>query len=272
MSKTPSAEYLKNQISINDIVNFFKKSWKLIICFTILGLLISVITIKNTAIEYKSTIQIQTARVLDGDIYSIKYKNIEQINELISRLRTPSNYSSELIEACSIDQKNKTIEAVLKNLKFSTIKANESVMNVEIVMSSKEQLNFCAQAIFEYVEDSQKKIIEPLLERYKKKIIDNQFRLNQIKSSLSNKEKDKVMSLSEYMVAKDEINSLREENKKIDNLLYSVEKLKTKIYSPTYIHPKSVYPKRDFLLISGLLLGLIIGILFSFTWKKLKGK
>ena len=100
MNKEATLRSDEQEISIVDIVNFFKNSWKLIAFTTLMGLFAGILFILFIPPQYEARAQIQMAKLQDPS--NAMGVSVESSALLMARLKTPSIYDDQQLQACDL--------------------------------------------------------------------------------------------------------------------------------------------------------------------------
>ena len=141
-------EKIDAQISLLEIVDFIKKSWKIISLGVFLGLVCAVGFLVTTPPMYEANVQIRMAQISQVNPANVFGTSIEDPNSLISRMQFPTNYSAEVISACGYQDKPQAALALSKAAKFSIPKGVANTVELKIQATTSQLAASCAQAIF----------------------------------------------------------------------------------------------------------------------------
>lgn len=269
----------EDEVSLNDIIDFFLESWKIIIGFGLLGLLGSLGFLVVTPNQYQATAQIQMAQISannnnnNNNNAGLLGVNIEEPNLLMVRLKLPTTYSATEIQACGLENQKMPTESIVAMSKFSVVKGVNSIVELKIQRESKEQAVICAQALFENIRESQNKIIKPYIEEAKVLLAKNQNRLKEAQELVTRADKSGAALSAAYLANRDEVKYLTDENIRLNTFVTAGDARQTKLVSPIYASDAPIFPKKEMALIAGFLLGLFLGLLLLLVcklWKKFK--
>ncbi len=263
---------IEDEISLKDIVDFLAESWKLIILTGLLGLLGSIAYLWVTPNQYQAIAQIQMAQISSNNITNPLGTNIEDPSLLLSRLKLPSAYSFQVINACGFESSNGVYETLAGNIKFSAVKGVESIIELKINRDSKETAVSCAKSLFEDIKASQNEIIKPHIEAAKILLGKYQDRLINSQSIISRADKSGVALTAAYLSGRDEVRFLTEEILRLNAFITTADSRQAKLVAPIYVFDAPVYPKTKFSLLVGLLMGLLLGLLFNLAKKFLASR
>lgn len=270
---------LEQEISIRDMIDFFKNSWKTITIFGVLGLICGIFYIWITPNQYQASAQIQMAQFAgnSGNSNSVNSimspigVNVEDPARLISRLQFPTTYSDEVISACGLKESEKAREKLVKLIKASPSKGGTSVVEVTINRESKDVALACMNALFVEISQTQAGIAEPFFQEIAKNLSDNLLKIEHARSTFKQAAgNSNLLVTPTYLLARDEINRLADNNILLEYLLQFKDTRKTRLISSIYVSPDPVAPKKLIIILAGLMGGLLIGIFIPWLRRMLK--
>jgi capsular polysaccharide biosynthesis protein len=253
---------IEDEISLKDIVDFLIESWKTIFATGVLGLLSSVTYIVVTPNQYEATAQIQMAQISSNNNNTNPLGvNVEDPNLLVARMKLPSSYSQESVKACGYESKQTSLEGLAKMVKLSLIKGTQMV-ELKVLGLSQAQAVQCAESILETIKQSQKIIAAPIIEDAQLKLAKYSKRLQEAQGFILRADKSGSSVSATYLSARDEVKFLTDEVIRLNDLIDYANSRHTKLISPIYAPENKVSPRRAIVLLSGLLAGLFLGLLY----------
>ena len=259
----------EDEISLKDIIDFLIKSWKTIVTPGLLGVLVSGADLIVTPNQYQATAQIQMAQIGTSNNTNPLGVNVEEPNLLLARLKLPTTYSVDVINACGFNDSKTPAEDLLQVAKFQTVSNVGSMIELKINSDSKKVAISCAQALFESIKTSQNQIIKPYVEESKALLIKYEARLAISQSLVARADKSGVALSAVYLANRDEVKFLTEEIFRLNAFLITADARQTTLISPIYAADTPL-PKKKKSLIVGLIAGLFLGLLFVMGKKALK--
>jgi LPS O-antigen subunit length determinant protein (WzzB/FepE family) len=262
-----------DEISIADIIHFFKSHKKIILIFVIIGTLLGGLYGNFTAPVYKGSILISPAKI--AGVYVVNPKIT------LTKLDMNSYYSKETFLNCNPDfykdkDKDKDIDYDISNVVKASITKDGDLIQLLMQDKNKTVITDCFNSMVDDIRISQNKIAEPLiqfknneltlLEEKLKNAEEFKVKLNekQIKELKTNDERFSVDLLYTNMIL---FNS-----KDIKETMNEIHKIKTDLSSeqtkpvnkvlPINIEKKS-FPAPKLGALIGLFLGLCLGILIA---------
>lgn len=256
MSKLTYDQSLSDNITFRDIANFLTESWKLILSLVFSGLLYALFFLWSTPSQYEAVAQIKIAQMYSSKNPDRLGLNLEDVSELLARMKVPSYYSDGEIKVCNLADSKSPGEAMIDLVDVSVIKGVSSIIQLKIRSESKEQSVACAQSIYEHVRESQDLIRKPLVDYARNQLLNNKVRQQEINTLIA--EGGKAMSF-DHLVIFDELRFLNEENKHFNDIVFSGDAFGAKLVSPIYVSDIPVYPNKKLILVKGLWGGDLLG-------------
>jgi LPS O-antigen subunit length determinant protein (WzzB/FepE family) len=262
-----------DEISIADIIHFFKSHKKMILIFVIIGALLGGLYANFTGPVYKGSVLISPAKIAGNFVVNPKVT--------VTKLDMNSYYSKETFLNCNPDfykdkDKDKDINYNISTLVKASVTKDGDLIQLLMQNKNKTVITDCLNSMVDDMRISQNKIAEPLiqlknneltiLEEKLKNAEEFKVKLNekQIKELKTNGERFSVDLLYTNMIlfnSKDIKETMTEINKiKID--LSSEQTKPANKVLPINIEKKS-FPTPKLGALIGLFLGLCLGILMA---------
>ena len=258
-----------DEISLLDIIQFFKANFKRILFFIILGGILSFLYGKLADPVYDGSVLISPARVAGNLVVDPKIT--------LTKLNMNSYYSKETFLACNPRfYKDKDIDYDMTDIVKTSITKDGNLIQLTMSSSNKETIHACLESITANINASQKNIADPLIESKKTELslVETKLKLaeefreqlnhNQIKELKTNEQR----FLTNVFYANIVLNNASE----IKTLLDQINKVRTELSSeqtkdagkvlPVNIERKS-FPSPKLGLLLGLFVGLCLGILIG---------
>lgn len=272
MSDNYLNQVTKDEISVEDVINFFLESWKVILVTGLIGILGAAGFIAVMPSQYEATARIQMMQI--GSVSNTTNPlgvNLEDPNLIIARLKLPSSYEFNQVKACGIDQENYPNELLVGLVKLEPVKGVSSIVELKIRMQSKDHAINCAQAVFYKIRDSQNAIMKPHIEEAKVLLKKYQIRLLEAQSIIGRADKAGDAFSAVYLINRDEMKFLTDESIRLNAFISSSETRQAKLVAPIYASDIPVFPKKKISLLMGLLAGLFLGVFIVMVRKFWRG-
>jgi hypothetical protein len=260
-----------DEISVADIVHFFKSHKKFISICIILGLLFGGLFGQISGPVYKGSVLISPARVAGAFVVNPKIT--------ITKLDMNSYYSKETFLNCNPDfykDKDKDIDYDMSDIVKSSITKDGDLIELRMQDKNKTIINNCLMSLIEDVRRSQNTIANPLIESKTNDLRlaeEKLINLEEFKNKL-NERRIEQLNTNDARFSKDLIytNMILSNNSNIKELMSEVNKLKTELSSeqtksadkvlPINIEKKS-FPSLKLGALLGLFFGLGLGVFIS---------
>ena len=257
-----------DEISLLDIIQFFKVNFKRILFFIILGGLTGFLYGKLADPVYDGSVLISPARVSGEVVIDPKIT--------LTKLNMNSYYSKETFLACN-PMANKDIDYDLSDIVKTSITKDGNLIELIMSDSNKDIIRSCLENITADINASQKIIAGPLIESKKNglNIIEEKLKLAEQFREILNDKQIKNLKTNDQRFATDVLyaNIVLNNASEIKALLDQINQIKTELTSeqtkdagmvlPINIERKS-FPSKKLGLLLGLFLGGMLGFFISF--------
>ena len=263
------------EISLLDILEFLKNSWKIIAGFAIAGLVGGIGYLLVTSPMYEATAQIRMAQISQTNPANPFGATIEDPSSLIARMQFPTNYSAPVIGACDYQDKPQAALALSKAVKLSIPKGVANTVELKFLAPSPQTAENCTKAIFMQVVTLQEQLSKTFVEEAKTKLAADNERIEAAKKLIAKADQSGGAMSAAYLSARDELTYFLTDREKMADLINSVKNRGTSLVSPIYVTEKPVSPKKAMSLLAALLGGLVLGLLIALARQmmaKLKSK
>jgi hypothetical protein len=257
-----------DEISLIDIIQFFKDHFKRILFFIILGGILGYLYGKLALPKYDGSILISPARVAGNLVVDPKIT--------LTKLNMNSYFSKETFLACNptfYKDKDKDIDYVMSDIVKTSITKDGSLIELKMQSSNKETINTCLESIVSNINASQKRIADPLIESKKTElnIVETKLKLAEEFREQLNDKQIKNLKTNEQRFSTDVLyaNIVLNNASEIKTLLYQINKVRTELSSeqtkdagkvlPINIERNS-FPSEKLGLLLGLFLGGMLGL------------
>lgn len=149
-----------DEISLLDIIQFFKVNFKRILFFIIMGGLIGFLYGKLADPVYDGSVLVSPALVAGNYVIDRKI--------ILSKLNMNSFYSKETFQACNpMFYKDKDIDYDMSDIVKASATKDDNLIELTMRMSNKDIIKSCLENITANINASQKIIVDPLIESKK---------------------------------------------------------------------------------------------------------
>lgn len=258
-------------ISLQDILDFLKSAYKILVIAAIIGFVVAITYLSITPKQYQAVAQIAMAQIGIASSNNNNLNplgiNIEEPPLLIARLSSPTSFVPEVIEACKVDQTSSPAASLVNSFSLTLPKGLANVVELRTFATSPQDAQSCAQAIFELIKTSQAQIVAPYVEDAKTKLFDDEERLAKAKDLVAKADKSGSAMGAAYLSTRDEIRFLLDEIAGLKNVVSSNQSRATRLIAPIYASDTPIAPKKRAVLAGGLSGGLFLGLLIALARK-----
>lgn len=262
-----------DEISLIEIIHFFKESWRVIAGFVVLGLAGATLFLWAAPKQYEASAQIKMAQVANMNNHNNNINplgiNIEEPMSLIARMSFPTSYPKETIMHCGIADEPNPPEALVKKVKLSIPRGLPSVVELKIRDTSKATAQACVDAIYQLIKTSQAKLIAPFIAESQKKLITEEERLKKATNLITRADKSEVALSAAYLISRDEIRYRLDQISSLQSFISDNETRSTHLIAPIYLNEEPFFPQSRSVYLIGFLIGGLMGLLLAFfrkTW------
>lgn len=258
---------IQQEISLIDILRFFKNAWKSIAIAVLVGLTLSIIYLTITPKQYEAIAQITMAQISvnnnnNSGLNSLGL-NIEEPALLISRLSSPTSFTPEVTAACGLqDHANATL-LLSKSIRLTSAKGAASVVELKTFGPTPQVALDCGLAVFDLIKTTQSQIVAPYIEEAKAKILDDEERLTKAKDLAAKSDKSGSATSASYLYTRDEVHYLLGEIASLKNIVISSHNRPTRMVAPIYASDVPIAPKKRMVLAVGFFGGVFLGLLIA---------
>ena len=260
---------LDDEISLLDIIQFFKDYFKRILFFIVMGGLIGFLYGKLAPPVYDGSVLISPARIAGEFVVNPKI--------ILTELNMNTYYSKEDLLACNLKfHKDKDIDYEMSDIVQASITKDVNLIKLTMRHSNKEIIHACLENITAKINASQKIIADPLIESKKTELNLAEAKLKQmeqfregfnVKQIQNLKTNDQRFSTDALYAAlalynTSEIKRLRDQINKLRTELSSEQTHEARLILSINIIRKS-FPSEELGLLLGLFLGGVLGLFLS---------
>jgi len=244
---------LNGEISFADIFHLFRKNWKPITFFGVLGLASSAIFVLIVPAQYESTMQIKMAQYSSG--------SIEPTIEVVERLKLPTAYTDVVLRECEVTEGENVGLYMNGRVKAYVMRGVADAIEIKVRSSNLEGAKSCAKALFNMISSQQQGIIEVTQN-------EEQQQVKQLEEEYVNEAKQlrpigqNIDGAIKYLVNFDKLTSLHSRIDSMNDEILFAKWHPTKLLSPIYTPNRPVFPIVPMIVLLGTLVGLVLGVIF----------
>jgi len=260
-----------DEISLLDIIQFFKVKFKRILFFMILGGVLGGLYGKIASPVYDGSVLVSPALVAGKYVIDPKIT--------LTKLNMNSFYAKETFLACNptfYKDKDKDIDYDMSDIAKASITEGGNLIKLKMESSNKETIHTCLEGIASNINASEKNITDSLIESKKIELshIEKQLKFAEELREQLNAEQIKNLKTNEQRFSTNILyaNIMLNNSSEIKTLLDQLNRVRTELSSeqtkdavkvlPINIERKS-FPSLKLGLLLGLSLGGVLGVLIS---------
>jgi uncharacterized protein involved in exopolysaccharide biosynthesis len=251
------------EISLSDAVDFVKKSWKVMMLCSILGIISAAVFVATSTPMYEAVAQIRMAQISQINPANPFGTPIEDPSSLIARMQFPTNYSADIVSECGYQDKPQPALALSKAVKFSIPKGLTNAVEVRISAHTPNIAEKCVNALFLQIIEMQERLSRAFVDEAKLKLAVDNERIEAARKLIAKADQSGAAMSAAYLSARDELTYFLTDREKMSDLINSVKSRGTRLDSPIYSSDRPISPKTAVSLLAGLGMGFFLGILLS---------
>jgi LPS O-antigen subunit length determinant protein (WzzB/FepE family) len=270
-------KYIEDEISLAEIIDFIRESWKQIVLGGIVGGVIGVSVALTKPSIYQATASIQVAKVANIDV--------EAPNILLEKLSMPMYYSSKTFIDCGVDKLAEPGMAIAKGI-YPGLAKSTPIISISYKDKNIDVAKKCLESVLNDIQKNQNEIAKPILEQKKYQLSNLKQKLEsaeKISKMLSTKDQnfdfsDSKFSASTLLLAttlskENEARDLRMQINDLEIALTEPQTKETFLTTPIYAPNVRIEPRRSLVALGSAIGGvvLVIGVLIvRRVWAKIK--
>jgi LPS O-antigen subunit length determinant protein (WzzB/FepE family) len=250
-----------DELSLTEIIDFFRERWKLIILGGLVGAAIGISVALLLPSKYQATAYIQVAKVANTDV--------EAPNILLEKLKMSMYYSQKTFSECNVENTIEPGKAIANGLK-PTLAKDAPIISISYKDKNIDDAKKCLESVLNDIRINQNEIAKPIFEQKKNQLSNLKQKLEsaeQIIKLLPTKKpnfdfSDSKFSASTLLLAttlskENEVKDLRAQINDLEIALTEPQTKETYLTTPINAPNIRVEPKRSLITV-----GLIIGSMF----------
>ncbi len=265
-----------DEVSLKDIINFFKVNGKFIAAVAATTFLLSVAYVQLAPKKYEASALLQMARLQNSNVGFKSLEgpisiNIESPASLAERLRYPASYSGATLQQCGVAGTEAIGEYMGGMLKVRTLRPMPDVLEIKVRALTQEAAKQCAEAIIQMIGAQQHNLVETDLlgtsENLARKRQALAEELRQLKS-IGNAQTGNFG----YLARLDKLSALRTSIDALQEEISFARRNPAKLSAPIYAPAGPVWPKVRLILFFGLFIGVLFGVLLALAklaWRRI---
>ena len=256
------------EISLIDLLIFFKSTYKTIVGFALFGIIGAVLFLWAVPKQFEASAQIKMAQIANvnnnnnNNINPLGV-NIEEPQALIARMALPTSYPKETIALCGMADEKDPETLLAKKVKLSIPKGVGGTVDLRIRDASKDTAKTCTNAVYQLIKSSQAQLVAPYIDEAIKKLRIEEGRLSRALQVIAKADKSGAAVSAAYLATRDEIRYLIDQISNLQNIIATNESRAAHLTAPIYLKNQPVFPQKRNSLLIGLILGSFLGLVLA---------
>jgi len=155
-------ENIEDKISLVNIIDFFRESWKQIVLGGVIGGAIGVSIALIMPSNYQVSVYFQMAKI--ADIY------VEQPSTLMEKLKIPIYLPSEIFIGCGVDKSANPGMAIINRMSTTLLKGTD-IIKISYKDRNSDLAKKCTEIISNYIIKNQNEMLQPRLQKKKYELL-----------------------------------------------------------------------------------------------------
>ena len=272
-----SYESGEDELSIAEIVDFFRESWKQIVLGGVVGGVIGVSVALLSPSIYQATAYIQVAKVANADV--------EAPIILLEKLKMSMYYSQKTFTECNVENTIEPGKAIANGLN-PTLSKSAPIISISYKDKNIDNAKKCLESVLNDIRTNQSEIAKPIFDQKKNQLLNLKQKLEsaeQITKLLSSKElnfdfSDSKFSASTLLLAttlskENEVKDLRVQINGLETALAEPQTKEAYLTTPINAPNVRVEPKISLIVLGSVIGGVFLAIGFLIVrrgWAKIK--
>lgn len=245
------------------MITIFLKYWYVVFVSSCIGLSLGFGLFVAKPYKYEAAAQIYPAKIVLDHKTSITGVDFEGVDQLLHRVRQPTIYTNHELKACGIDAYKNPRSKLFDVVKLSKGKGQNSIIELKVILESRDLAVSCSQAIFEKIRKSQNEYFQPYLQNLKFLLKENQNRTIKVESLLSDSSQNNSSSSLIYFLNRDKLAFLISEASRLEYLTSFRGWHEAQLVAPIYASELPLEPNLMPHLWTGLFFGAAAGFILA---------
>lgn len=186
-------EIQQDDISLIDIYVFFRDGWKILVLFSLVGLLIGVIASFVLPVKFQASALIEPALV--------NKSRIESIVVLSEKMKMPTYYETTTIQVCDLQDLDNPAQALVNRLK-PTVGRNSSYVSVSYKAETPARAEACLEQVLQDVVKNQANLAKPLINNIEVELANAE---QELQSNIVERDQQRLNNRDKLKVAKSKL-------------------------------------------------------------------
>ena len=199
---TEKIENDQNEISLLEIYEFFRDGFKILLVFSVLGLLLGFVTAYVWPEKFEASALIESASVgkKEGND-AITKVGVESAAVLAEKMKVPTYYSVETIQVCGLSDRLDPARILVKQLKPS-VPRNSVYVSVSFMAESHAVSTACLESVLKDVVENQTRLAKPIINNLEVELANAE---QELQSNIIERDQQRIKNREKLSVAKSKL-------------------------------------------------------------------
>ncbi len=199
---TEKTEVQQDDISLIDIYAFFRDGWKLLTAFSVLGLLVGMITAFTWPEKFQARALIEPASVAKRERNdTITKASVEPAAILAEKMKVPTYYETTTIQACDLQSLVNPGEQLVNQLN-PTVGRNSSYVSVTYKAETPARAEACIKQVLQDIVNNQANLAKPLINNLEVELANAE---QELQSNIAERDQQRLNNRDKLKVAKSKL-------------------------------------------------------------------
>lgn len=260
-AEQPRNTLYEDELSLTDVLAFFRGNQFAILSSSIAGLLLAWGSTFLIPPGYQASTQIEMAKVSSAPNTASSHfdTSVEDANLLVERLQVPSTFTAATVRLCGLENEQEPQKKLAKLVQASVMRKAGNVVDLSVTGPTPDGAKQCVEALFEMIASYQAALIDRNTNEILKNLAELENDLDQHEKLLTELKNSDMESVA-YLAIRDKRLFLMEQ---IATLNRSLRYLEPRLVSPIYAPPDPVFPRKSLVSAAGFGGGLMLGLAFA---------
>ena len=201
MSEQTTVE--QNEFTLFDIYDFFREGWKMIVGFSVIGLLIGVVMSFVLPEKFQASVLIEPASVaLRANANApMTRQSVELPAVLAEKMKQPTYYSEKTLKACTNNPEPISPQTLVSGLK-PNVARNSVYVSVSYIAPSSKIASACLESVLNDVVVNQARLSEPLINNLQVELSNAE---QELKAVITERDQQRIKNREKLAVAQSKL-------------------------------------------------------------------
>lgn len=188
-----------DDLNLLDIYEFFRRGWKTLVFFSMLGLSVGVIAAFVLPEKFQASALIEPASVAKKERNdSIAKASVEPVAVLVEKMKVPTYYGEATIKACNLSDAANPAQALVRGLNPNAPR-NSAYVSVTFKAESPTIAATCLESVLKDVVENQARLAKPLINNLEVELANAE---QELQSNIAERDQQRIKNREKLNVAK----------------------------------------------------------------------